>query len=81
MRLFDDITDLVDLSLNKLWEIVKDREAWHAAVHGITKSQTWLRDWTTATNIYNNMDESQMNDWTNPVLKPIFCDIQDEAKL
>ena len=51
MRLSDDITDLVDLSLNKLWEIVKDREAWHAAVHGITKGQTWLRDWARATNI------------------------------
>ena len=33
------ITDLMDVSLNKLWEIVKDREAWHATVHGVTKSQ------------------------------------------
>ena len=40
MRLFDDITDLVDLSLNKLWEIVKDREACHAAVHGVARSWT-----------------------------------------
>ena len=36
------ITDLVDTSLSKLWEIVKDREAWRAAVHGVTKSQTQL---------------------------------------
>ena len=36
----DDITDSMDMSLSKLWEIVKDREAWHAAVHGITKNQT-----------------------------------------
>ena len=43
----DGITDLMDLSLRKLWEIVKDREAWHATVHGVTKSQTQLRDWTT----------------------------------
>ena len=41
------ITDLMDVSLNKLWEIVKDREAWHATVHGVTKSQTRLSDWTT----------------------------------
>ena len=38
----DSITDLIDMSLSKLWEMVKDREAWHAAVHGVTKSQTPL---------------------------------------
>ena len=63
MRWFDDITASMDTSLSKLRGLVMDREAWPAAVHGVTKSRTWLSNWTDRTNLgEDHMPEEWMRE-------------------
>ena len=85
MRWLDGITDLMDMSLSKIWGLVMDRETWCAAVHGVAKSWTWLSDWTelrwltkrkslTKTVLQNHMPASLANGD-----QLLLCKFQEEA--
>ena len=66
MRCLDNISDSMDMGLSKLREVVRDREAWHAAVHGVTKDRTRLSDWTTTCEVVGNTTQSRVKCYSFP---------------